>query len=67
LLLLQQRQCDATLTFNEIRKTGTISKVIKYLENQNKLKEQFTSVIKYVQNEQECKKQNHSILFWRIV
>jgi hypothetical protein len=40
--------------------------VIKYLENQNKLKkEQFTSVIKYVQNEQECKKQNHSILFWR--
>ena len=60
---------DATLTFNEIREDErTISKVIKYLENQNKLKkEQFTSVIKYVQNEQECKSKTILSYFGEVV
>lgn len=48
---------DALLTFNEIREDErTISKVAKYLENQNQLKkEQFNSVLKYINDTTSCK------------
>ncbi|NRS89293.1 ATP-dependent DNA helicase RecQ [Flavobacterium sp. 7E] len=48
---------DALLTFNEIREDErTISKVAKYLENQNQLKkEQFSSVLKYINDTTSCK------------
>ena len=48
---------DSTLIFNEIREDErTISRVAKYLENQNTLKkEQFKSVIKYIKEDKTCK------------
>ena len=48
---------DASLTFNEIREDErTISRVVKYLENQNKLKkEQLQSVLHYVAEDNVCK------------
>ena len=59
------KAADSSLTFNEIREDErTISKVVKYLENQNNLKkEQFKAVLDYVQNEQECKSKSIAAYF----
>ncbi len=48
---------DASLTFNEIREDErTISRVVKYLENQNKLKkDQLQSVLHYASENNVCK------------
>jgi len=48
---------DATLTFNEVREDErTISRVVKYLEAQNQLKnEQLKSVLHYIKEEKTCK------------
>ncbi|KDN54288.1 RecQ family ATP-dependent DNA helicase [Flavobacterium seoulense] len=50
---------DTTLIFNEIREDNrTISRVAKYLENQNQLKkEQFEAVLHYIKNDKRCKSQ----------
>lgn len=51
------RNNDSSLIFNEIREDErTISRVAKYLENQNTLKkEQFKSVLKYIKEDKICK------------
>jgi ATP-dependent DNA helicase RecQ len=48
---------DSTLIFNEVREDErTISRVSKYLENQNQLKkEQLQSVLNYVSDKKACK------------
>lgn len=54
---LHAKNNDATLTFNEVREDErTISRVVKYLEAQNKLKtEQLQSVLHYIKEEKTCK------------
>lgn len=54
---LHAKNNDATLTFNEVREDErTISRVVKYLEAQNKLKtEQLKSVLHYIKEEKTCK------------
>jgi ATP-dependent DNA helicase RecQ len=53
----QSRNNDASLIFNEIREDErTISRVSKYLENQNQLKkEQLQSVLGYISEQKVCK------------
>ena len=53
----QSKNNDSTLIFNEVREDErTISRVSKYLENQNQLKkEQLQSVLNYVSNKKVCK------------
>jgi ATP-dependent DNA helicase RecQ len=53
----QSKNNDTSLVFNEIREDErTISRVSKYLENQNQLKkEQLNSVIQYIREEKVCK------------
>lgn len=48
---------DTTLIFNEIREDErTISRIAKYLENQNQLKkEQFEAVLNYIKKDKVCK------------
>jgi ATP-dependent DNA helicase RecQ len=54
---LHAKNNDATLTFNEVREDErTISRVVKYLEAQNKLKtEQLKSVLDYIKEDKTCK------------
>lgn len=54
---LHAKNNDATLIFNEVREDErTISRVVKYLEAQNKLKtEQLKSVLHYIKEEKTCK------------
>ena len=56
-ILLQAKNNDSTITFNEAREDDlTINRIAKFLENQNQLKqEQFESVLHYVSNETSCK------------
>ncbi|MFV8355433.1 ATP-dependent DNA helicase RecQ [Flavobacterium sp. XS1P32] len=53
----QSKNNDSTLIFNEVREDErTISRVSKYLENQNQLKkEQLQSVLNYVSDKKACK------------
>lgn len=53
----QSKNNDATLIFNEIREDErTISRVSKYLENQNQLKkEQLKSVLHYINEQKTCR------------
>jgi ATP-dependent DNA helicase RecQ len=53
----QSKNNDATILFNEIREDErTISRVSKYLENQNQLKkEQLQAVIHYINERSICK------------
>ena len=53
----QSKNNDSTLIFNEVREDErTISRVSKYLENQNQLKmEQLQSVLNYISNKKVCK------------
>ncbi|PKH68076.1 RecQ family ATP-dependent DNA helicase [Flavobacterium sp. ALD4] len=53
----QSKNNDASLVFNEIREDErTISRVSKYLENQNQLKkEQLQSVLHYISEQKVCK------------
>lgn len=53
----QSKNNDASLIFNEIREDErTISRVSKYLENQNQLKkDQLKSVLHYISEEKVCK------------
>jgi ATP-dependent DNA helicase RecQ len=53
----QSKNNDATLIFNEIREDErTISRVSKYLENQNQLKkDQLKSVLHYISEQKVCK------------
>ncbi|NGY38436.1 RecQ family ATP-dependent DNA helicase [Flavobacterium sp. XN-5] len=53
----QSKNNDATLIFNEIREDErTISRVSKYLENQNQLKkEQLKSVLHYISEQKACR------------
>jgi len=54
---LNAKNNDSIITFNEVREDErTISRVIKYLEAQNKLKtEQLKSVIHYIKEDKICK------------
>ncbi len=53
----QSKNNDSTLIFNEVREDErTISRVSKYLENQNQLKkEQLQSVLNYISDKKVCK------------
>lgn len=56
-IILHAKNNDSSITFNEAREDDlTINRVAKFLEHQNKLKEeQFQSVVNYVLNEDKCK------------
>ena len=56
-ILLHAKNNDSSITFNEAREDDlTINRVAKFLEHQNKLKEeQFQSVVNYITNDDTCK------------
>jgi len=56
-IILHAKNNDSSITFNEAREDDlTINRVAKFLEHQNKLKEeQFQSVVNYITNEDTCK------------
>ena len=56
-IILHAKNNDSSITFNEVREDDlTINRVAKFLEHQNKLKEeQFESVVYYISNEVRCK------------
>ena len=56
-IILHAKNNDSSITFNEAREDDlTINRVAKFLEHQNKLKqEQFQSVVNYITNETTCK------------
>jgi ATP-dependent DNA helicase RecQ len=56
-VFLHAKNNDSSITFNEVREDDlTINRVAKFLEHQNKLKEeQFESVVYYISNEDRCK------------
>ena len=56
-IILHAKNNDSSITFNEAREDDlTINRVVKFLEHQNKLKEeQFQSVVNYITNEDTCK------------
>lgn len=56
-IILHAKNNDSSITFNEAREDDlTINRVAKFLEHQNKLKEeQFQSVVNYITNEITCK------------
>jgi len=56
-ILLHAKNNDSSITFNEAREDDlTINRVAKFLEHQNKLKEeQFQSVVNYITNDETCK------------
>lgn len=56
-ILLHAKNNDSSITFNEAREDNlTINRVAKFLEHQNKLKEeQFQSVVNYITNDDTCK------------
>ena len=57
MVVYQAKGNDSTLTFNEVREDEkTINRVAKYLEAQNRLKnEQLQSVLYYIKEQQQCK------------
>lgn len=56
-IILHAKNNDSSITFNEAREDElTINRVAKFLDHQNKLKEeQFQSVVNYITNEDTCK------------
>ena len=56
-IILHAKNNDSSITFNEAREDDlTINRVAKFLEHQNKLKEeQFQSVVNYITNDDTCK------------
>lgn len=56
-ILLHAKNNDSSITFNEAREDDlTINRVAKFLEHQNKLKEeQFQSIVNYITNDDTCK------------
>ncbi|MBE9577493.1 RecQ family ATP-dependent DNA helicase [Flavobacterium proteolyticum] len=56
-IILHAKNNDSSITFNEAREDDlTINRVAKFLEHQNKLKEeQFQSVVNYITKEDTCK------------
>ncbi len=56
-IILHAKNNDSSITFNEVREDDlTINRVAKFLELQNKLKQnQFQSVIDYISDEKQCK------------
>ena len=56
-IILHAKNNDSSITFNEVREDDlTINRVAKFLEHQNKLKQdQFQSVVYYISDEATCK------------
>jgi ATP-dependent DNA helicase RecQ len=56
-IILHAKNNDSSITFNEVREDDlTINRVAKFLEHQNKLKQdQFQSVVHYISDENTCK------------
>lgn len=56
-IILHAKNNDSSITFNEVREDDlTINRVAKFLEHQNKLKQdQFQSVVHYISDEDTCK------------
>ncbi|WP_291134591.1 RecQ family ATP-dependent DNA helicase [Flavobacterium sp. UBA7663] len=56
-IILHAKNNDSSITFNEVREDDlTINRVAKFLEHQNKLKQdQFQNVVYYISDEATCK------------